>query len=77
MPQIDLPHVLHTFDALDDRGRRILNVATDLPTKPGTHGFDAEALYMLNKALSKLLDPRKGYDQFILHSKDNVQSLIS
>jgi hypothetical protein len=71
MPKINLPHVLHTFDTLDG-ARRILNVATDLPTKPGTPGFDAEALHSLNRELSKLIDPRNGYDGFKLHSKDNV-----
>ncbi len=33
MPQINLPHVLHTFDTRG-RGRCILNVATDLAAKP-------------------------------------------
>jgi hypothetical protein len=65
MTKINLPHVLHTFDACD-RGRRILNVATDLPTKPTAPGYDAEALYALSSALGKLLDPRKGYDEIVL-----------
>jgi hypothetical protein len=70
MPEIKLPHVLHTFDTLEG-AQRVLNVATDLPTVPGAPGFDAEALYALNKELSKLLDPRNGYDRFILHSAKN------
>jgi hypothetical protein len=66
MPQINLPHVLCAFDACD-RGRRILNVATDLPVKPTAPGYDAEALYALSSALGKLLEPRKGYDEIVLH----------
>jgi hypothetical protein len=70
MPEIKLPHVLHTFDTLEGP-QRVLNVATDLSTDPSAPGYDAEAVYTLNKALSKLVDPRKGYDRFILHSKKN------
>jgi hypothetical protein len=65
MPQINLPHVLHTFDTRD-RGRRILNVATDLTAKPTAPGYDAEALDDLKRALGKLIDRRKGYDQIVL-----------
>ncbi len=68
MPQVKFPHVLHSYVTLDDRGRRILNVATDLPTNPNMPGFDATALYVLNAELAKLLDPQYGYDEFILHS---------
>jgi len=68
MPQINLPHVLHTFDTSDtcDRGRRILNVATDLTAEPTAPGYDAEALDDLRRALGKLIDRRKGYDQIVL-----------
>jgi hypothetical protein len=59
MTQINLPHVLHTFDT-SDRGRRILNVATDLTAKPTAPGYDAEALDDLKRALGKLIDRRKG-----------------
>ena len=70
MTEIKLPHVLHTFDACD-RGRRILHVATDLPVKSTAPDYDAEALYALRSALGKLLDPRRGYDQFVLHSSSD------
>jgi hypothetical protein len=65
MTQINLPHVLHTFDT-SDRGRRILNVATDLTAKPTAPGYDAEALDDLKRALGKLIDRRKGYAQIVL-----------
>ena len=65
MTQINLPHVLHTFDT-SDRGRRILNVATDLTAKPTAPGYDAEALDNLKRALGKLIDRRKGYAQIVL-----------
>jgi hypothetical protein len=65
MTQINLPHVLHTFDT-SDRGRRILNVATDLTAKPTAPGYDAEALDDLRRALGKLIDRRKGYAQIVL-----------
>ena len=65
MPQINLPHVLHTFDTRN-RGRHILNVATDLAAKPTAPGYDAEALDDLKRALGKLIDRRKGYDQIVL-----------
>ena len=65
MPQINLPHVLHTFDTRG-RGRCILNVATDLAAEPTAPGYDAEALDDLKRALGKLIDRRKGYDQIVL-----------
>jgi hypothetical protein len=65
MTQINLPHVLHTF-ATRGRGRRILNVATDLTAEPTGPGYDAEALDDLKRALGKLIDRRKGYDQIVL-----------
>jgi hypothetical protein len=65
MPQINLPHVLHTFDTRS-RGRCILNVATDLAAEPTAPGYDAEALDDLKRALGKLIDRRKGYDQIVL-----------
>jgi hypothetical protein len=68
--KLSLPHVLHTFDTLDDRGRRILNVATDLPISPGSSGFNAEALHALNARLFELIDPRRGYDEVKIHSAD-------
>jgi hypothetical protein len=58
MTQINLPHVLHTFSTRN-RGRHILNVATDLAA-------NAEALDDLKRALGKLVDRRKGYDQIVL-----------
>ena len=58
MTQINLPHVLHTFSTRN-RGRHILNVATDLAA-------NAEALDDLKRALGKLIDRRKGYDQIVL-----------
>ena len=57
---LNFPHVLHTYVTLDDRGRRILNVATDLPTNPLMPGFDAEAPHALNTSLVKLLGPGQG-----------------
>jgi hypothetical protein len=65
MTQINLPHVLHTF-ATRGRGRRILNVATDLAAEPTASGYDAEALDDLKRALGKLIDRQKGYDQIVL-----------
>jgi hypothetical protein len=65
MPQINLPHVLHTFDTRS-RGRCIINVATDLAAEPTAPGYDAEALDDLKRALGKLIDRRKGYDQIVL-----------
>jgi hypothetical protein len=65
MTQINLPHVLHTFDTRN-RGRHILNVATDLAAEPTAPGYDAEALDDLKRALGKLIDRRKGYDQIVL-----------
>jgi hypothetical protein len=65
MTQINLPHVLHTFSTRN-RGRHILNVATDLAAKRTAPGYDAEALDDLKRALGKLIDRRKGYDQIVL-----------
>jgi len=65
MTQINLPHVLHTFDTRG-RGRCILNVATDLAAEPTGPGYDAEALDDLKRALGKLIDRRKGYAQIVL-----------
>ena len=48
------------------RGRCILNVATDLAAEPTAPGYDAEALDDLKRALGKLIDRRKGYDQIVL-----------
>jgi hypothetical protein len=55
LTQINLPHVLHTFDTRG-RGRCILNVATDLAAEPTAPGYDAEALDDLKRALGKLID---------------------
>jgi hypothetical protein len=52
--------------ALTAYSRRILNVATDLTAKPTAPGYDAEALDDLKRALGKLIDRRKGYDQIVL-----------
>src|SRR5260370_13820115 len=57
--------IYRTFDT-SDRGRRILNVATDLAAEPTAPGYDAEALDDLKRALGKLIDRRKGYDQIVL-----------
>jgi hypothetical protein len=42
------------------------NVATDLAAEPTAPGYDAEALDDLKRALGKLIDRRKGYDQIVL-----------
>jgi hypothetical protein len=65
MPHINLPHVLHTFDACD-RGCRTLIVATDLAMNPAAPGFDEEALHALNSELGKLVDLRTGYDKVVV-----------
>jgi hypothetical protein len=65
MTQIDLPHVPHAFNTRG-RGRRILNVATDLAAEPTAPGYDAGALDDLKRALGKLIDRQKGYDQIVL-----------
>jgi hypothetical protein len=72
MAKNNFPHVLRTYVTLDDRGHRILNVVTDLPTNPFRPGFDAEALHTLNAALVKLLGPERGYDRIQLHSKEDI-----